>query len=61
VQATVQPAQTAFPYTKANTELGAALDATVAELHESGRMVELLEEHGLPASAAEVGEPRLIE
>ncbi|TFD45392.1 hypothetical protein E3T55_18855 [Cryobacterium frigoriphilum] len=27
----------------------------------TGGMVEILESHGLPASAAEVGEPRLIE
>lgn len=60
VAATVQPAQTALPYGKDNAELGAALDDTIADLHESGRMVEILEEHGLPGSAAEVGEPRLI-
>ncbi|OUM44639.1 substrate-binding periplasmic protein [Arthrobacter sedimenti] len=60
ILATVEAAQTALPYSKDNTELGAALDEKVADLHDSGRIVEILEEHGLPASAAEVGEPRLI-
>ncbi|WP_166791379.1 ABC transporter substrate-binding protein [Cryobacterium sp. Hh7] len=61
VLATVEAAQTGFPYTKDNTDMGVALDAVIAELHASGGMVEILESHGLPASAAEVGEPRLIE
>ena len=61
VAATVQPAQTALPYTKDNTEMGTALDEAINGLHSSGRMVEILEQHGLPASAAEVGEPRLID
>lgn len=60
VAATVEAAQTTLPYTKDNTEMGAALDEAIEDLHSSGRIVEILEEHGLPASAAEVGEPRLI-
>lgn len=60
VQATVEPAQTGFPYTKDNAELGEALDATIEEMRESGQLVEILEANGLPASSAEVGEPRLI-
>ncbi|HEX2247578.1 MAG TPA: transporter substrate-binding domain-containing protein, partial [Arthrobacter sp.] len=58
VAATVEPAQTGLPYNKDNTELGTALDDSINELHSSGRMVEILEQHGLPASAAEVGDPR---
>ncbi|MFO7690306.1 MAG: transporter substrate-binding domain-containing protein [Cryobacterium sp.] len=61
VLATVEAAQTGFPYTKGNTDMGVALDASIAELHASGGMVDILETHGLPASAADVGEPRLIE
>ncbi|MBT2523084.1 ABC transporter substrate-binding protein [Arthrobacter sp. ISL-28] len=60
VTATVEPAQTTLPYGKNNTELGKALDETISELHSSGRIVEILKNHGLPDSAAEVGEPRLI-
>lgn len=61
VAATVQPAQTTLPYTKDNTEMGKALDDAIAELHSSDKIVKILEQHGLPASAAEVGEPRLID
>lgn len=60
VAATVEPAQSTFPYTKDNTEMGKALDATIEEKRESGELVRILEEHGLPATSAEVGEPRLI-
>ncbi|TDW30866.1 substrate-binding periplasmic protein [Cryobacterium psychrophilum] len=61
VLATVEAAQTGFPYTQDNTDMGIALDATIEDLHASGGMVDILEAHGLPASAEKVGEPRLIE
>lgn len=61
VLATVEAAQTGFPYTQDNADMGTALDATIDELHASGGMVDILESHGLPASAEDVGEPRLIE
>ncbi|MFD1210534.1 substrate-binding periplasmic protein [Arthrobacter sp. GCM10027362] len=60
VAATVQPAQTTLPYTKDNTGMGTALDEAINNLHSTGRMVEILKQHGLPDSAAEVGKPRLI-
>lgn len=60
VLATVEAAQTGFPYTKDNADLGVALDATIADLHSSGGMVDILKAHGLPGSAENVGEPRLI-
>lgn len=60
VQATVEPAQTAFPYTKDNPDLGKALDATIEEKRKSGELVEILKANGLPESSAEVDEPRLI-
>ncbi|WP_432246084.1 substrate-binding periplasmic protein (plasmid) [Arthrobacter sp. G.S.26] len=60
VAATVEPAQSAFPYTKDNGELGKALDGTIEEKRKSGDLVKVLEENGLPATSAEVGEPRLI-
>lgn len=60
VQATVEPAQTGFPYTKDNADLGKALDATIEEKRKSGDLIKILEANGLPASSAKVGEPRLI-
>jgi polar amino acid transport system substrate-binding protein len=60
IAATVQPAQTTFPYNKELTGLGQALDAEIQKLHSSGRMTQILTQHGMPVSAAEVGEPRLI-
>jgi polar amino acid transport system substrate-binding protein len=60
VAATQEPAQVTFPYTPDNTGLGEALDAHIAELHQSGELVQILESYDLPASAAEVGKPRLI-
>ncbi len=41
-------------------KLLAAADDIVAELHKSGRIVEILGQFGLSPSAADVGEPRLI-
>lgn len=57
---THEPAQSAFLTRKDDTELLAALNATVVALRESGRLAEILEENGLDRSAAEPGEPRLI-
>lgn len=60
VAATQQPAQVTFPHSPDNAEMREALDAYIADLHESGALVELLADYGLPASAADVGKPRLI-
>ncbi|WOC14665.1 substrate-binding periplasmic protein [Pseudochrobactrum sp. MP213Fo] len=60
VQASVYPAQCGLPLSKNNPELLAAADDIVAELHKSGRIVEILGQFGLSPSAADVGEPRLI-
>lgn len=60
VQASVESAQAGLPMSKDNPELLAAADAVIAELQESGRMVEILETYGMGASAADVGEPRLV-
>ncbi|MEO7350951.1 MAG: transporter substrate-binding domain-containing protein [Marmoricola sp.] len=61
VASTKEPAQVTFPYTRGNTALGKALDDYIAQLHKDGKLVEILKEHGLPASAAVVGAPRLIQ
>lgn len=60
VVASNEPAQIGFPNTKGNSSLTDALNASIATMHEDGTIVKLLEANGLPASAAEVGEPRLI-
>jgi polar amino acid transport system substrate-binding protein len=60
VAASLEGAQAAFPTVKSNSALLAALNANIAELHSSGELVKILEAHGLPASAADTGAPRLI-
>ncbi|WP_448612847.1 ABC transporter substrate-binding protein [Modestobacter sp. URMC 112] len=60
VAASEEPAQAGIPVSPDNEELLEALNAVLADLHESGRIAEILESYGLPASAADVGEPRLI-
>ncbi len=60
IQASVQSPQAGFPYTKANTALGAALDAHIKDLHQSGEIVKILTSYGLAPSAAEVGVPHLV-
>lgn len=61
VAATMEPGQSTFPHTKGNDAMTAALDADIAALRASGRLAEILVAAGLDASAAEPGEPRLIE
>lgn len=60
VPATIEPSQTGFLMDPSNAEMGDAIDQTIGELRESGKLVEILESNGLPASAAEVGDSRLI-
>ena len=60
VVASTEPAQIGFPHTKGNASLTAALDSSIASMHQDGTIQELLSANGLPESAAEVGEPRLI-
>lgn len=55
-----QAAQSAFAYDDGAAGLGEALNEYVAELRESGRLAEILEANGLPASSAKVGSPRLL-
>jgi polar amino acid transport system substrate-binding protein len=60
VQASIQAAQANLPYTKANTSLGAALDADIEALHKDGKIAAYLKSFGLDPSGAETGEARLI-
>lgn len=61
VGASVAPPQAGLPIAKGNENLLAAIDATVAELHGNGRLVEILAQFGMPQSATEVGDPRLVQ
>jgi len=54
-----QAAQSAYAYDKSAEELGQALNAYVEDIRASGELARILTENGIPASAAEVGDPRL--
>lgn len=60
VVASKEPAQIGFPHTKGNTSLTAALDASIEQMKAEGKIAEILTANGLPETAAETGEPRLI-
>nr|BFD41130.1 ABC transporter substrate-binding protein [Pseudomonas sp. FFPRI_1] len=60
VQATLQPGQVAFPYSQRNSALGEALSANIQALHASGDIARILQQFGLSAEAAQVGEARLV-
>jgi polar amino acid transport system substrate-binding protein len=60
VASTNVPSQTAVLFDPANSGIAEAFDALAEEMREDGRLVEILERNGLPASAAEVGDERLI-
>lgn len=61
IRATINAGQATLPHDKANTGLRDALNANMDELRRSGKIAEILVKFGLDASAADVGEPRLIE
>jgi len=61
VKATKEAAQAAFPYSKSAPELGAALDAVIAEMHADGTIVAILKSYGLDGTAADTGAPRLLD
>ncbi len=61
IGASMEAGQGTFPISKKNPELLAGFDAAIKELHDNGKIAEILASHGLDPSAAETGEPRLIE
>ena len=61
VQASIQAAQSGFPYTKANASLGAAMDADIMAMHTDGKIAGFLTSYGLSPSGADVGPPRLVQ
>jgi polar amino acid transport system substrate-binding protein len=60
VPATEEPSQTALLLDPSNDDLATAVDEHIGAMREDGSLVEVLEANGLPASAAEVGDARLI-
>jgi polar amino acid transport system substrate-binding protein len=60
VAASKEAAQATFPMAKDNQDMLNAFNEIIAELHADGTIVRILEQNGLPASAAQTGTPRLI-
>ncbi len=60
VGATTSPGQAGWPHAKDNEKLTAALNEDIGQLREDGVIARVLKKYGLPASAAEVGKPRLL-
>ncbi|MEU6181780.1 substrate-binding periplasmic protein [Streptomyces coeruleorubidus] len=60
VTASVEAAQSTFPMPKGHPDMLKAINADIAALRSSGELAKILTRNGLQASAAEVGDPRLI-
>lgn len=60
VASTNVPSQTAVLFDPSNADIADAFNTLAEEMRADGRLVEILAEYGLPASAAEVGDARLI-
>jgi len=60
VSSTNEPSQASVLLDPANAELATAFDSFVEELRKDGTLVEILADYDLPASAADVGEARVI-
>ncbi|SAL44296.1 ABC transporter substrate binding component [Caballeronia arvi] len=61
VPASQSPSQAGFPYQKSNSALGDAITADIAEMHKTGEIAKILQSYGLQPTAADVGEPRLVQ
>lgn len=60
VTTSVQPPEAAFPYTKGNTTLGAALDDNILAMREDGTITGWVTDAGLTESLAEVADEQFI-
>jgi polar amino acid transport system substrate-binding protein len=60
VIASKEPAQIGFPIGKDNTDMTKAVDSSIAAMKSSGKIAEIVKSYGLPESAVETGEPRLV-
>ncbi|MBV2143425.1 transporter substrate-binding domain-containing protein [Falsochrobactrum sp. TDYN1] len=60
VKSSVEAAQSGLMLSKENTELMTAVNAGLAGIRSSGKLVEILKQFGLSESAADVGEARMV-
>jgi polar amino acid transport system substrate-binding protein len=60
VVASKEPAQIGFPIGKDNVDMTKAMDSSIAAMKSSGKIAEVVKSYGLPQSAVETGEPRLV-
>jgi polar amino acid transport system substrate-binding protein len=60
VAASQEPAQAGLPIDPHNDSLLTAADAVINEMHQNGKIAAILKANGLPESAANVGQPRLV-
>lgn len=60
IKASEIPSQSSFPVSKENASLLQALDDDIKELRANGTIAKILEKYGMPVSAADTGEARLI-
>jgi polar amino acid transport system substrate-binding protein len=60
VKSSVKPSQVCFPLPKKNEALAKAITEDLAKLRDDGTLAKILQENGLDASAAKVGELQLI-
>lgn len=61
VIASKEPAQIGFPVAKDKADLTKAINVSITSMKTDGKIVQVLESYGLPATAADTGEPRLVE
>jgi len=61
VPTSARHAQSSFLYHKDNSALGEALNAAIAELHKSGKLIEIIKKYGVSEALANVGEPRYVD
>jgi len=61
IRATKEPSQIAYPYAKTATDFGTALDASIAAMAADGTIAKILTSWGVDASAADTGDPRVVE
>lgn len=60
VIASKEPAQIGFPIGKDNTDMTKAVNTSIKAMKSSGKIEEVVKAYGLPQSAVDTGEPRLV-
>lgn len=60
VIASKEPAQIGFPMGKDNADMTKAVNTSIKSMKSSGKIADVVKTYGLPQSAVETGEPRLV-